>query len=41
MSMTISDLTLKYLCQKYRNDIGTGTNKFLLGIKVRYVAANK
>ena len=39
--MTISDATLKYLCQKYRNDIGTGTNKFLPGIKVRYVAANK
>lgn len=39
--MTISDVTLKYLCQKYRHDIATGTNKFLPGIKVRYVAANK
>ena len=39
--MVISDVTLKYLCQKYRHDIGTGTNKFLPGIKVRYVAANK
>ena len=28
MSMTVSDVTLKYLCQKYRRDIGTGTNKF-------------
>ena len=41
MRMTISDVTLKYLCQKFRHDIGTGTNKFLPGIKVRYVAANK
>ena len=41
MSMTISDVTLKYLCQKYSHDIATGTNKFLPGIKVRYVAANK
>ncbi len=41
MDMVISDVTLKYLCQKYRHDIGTGTNKFLPGIKVRYVAANK
>lgn len=41
MSLTISDVTLKYLCQKYRHDIGTGTNKFLPGIKARYVAANK
>ncbi len=41
MNMTISDVTLKYLCQKYRHDIGTGTNKFLPGIKVRYVAAKK
>ena len=41
MRMTISNVTLKYLCQKFRHDIGTGTNKFLPGIKVRYVAANK
>ena len=41
MDMVISDITLKYLCQKYRHDIGTGTNKFLPGIKVRYVAAKK
>ena len=41
MYMTISDVTLKYLCQKYRHDIGLGTNKFLPGIKIRYVAANK
>ena len=41
LGMTISDVTLKYLCQKYCHDIGTGTNKFLPGIKVRYVAANK
>ncbi|MBR5051910.1 MAG: hypothetical protein IKW91_01645 [Bacteroidaceae bacterium] len=41
MNMTISDVTLKYLCQKYRHDIGTGTNKFLPGIKVRYVAEAK
>jgi len=41
MSMTISDVTLKYLCQKYSHDIATGTNKFLPGIKVRYVATNK
>ncbi len=41
MNMTISDLTLKYLCQKYRHDIGSGTNKFLPGIKVRYVADKK
>lgn len=40
-TMTISDVTLKYLCQKYRHDIATGTNKFLPGIKVRYVAENK
>ncbi len=39
MSMTISDLTLKHLCQKYIHDIGIGKNKFLPGIKVRYVAA--
>ena len=39
--MTISDITLKYLCQKYRHEIGTGFNKFLPGIKVRYVAENK
>ena len=41
MNMIISDLTLKHLCQKYQHDIGTGTNKFLPGIKVRYVSANK
>lgn len=41
MSMTISDLTLKNLCQKYSHDIGSGTNRFLPGIKVRYVATNK
>ena len=41
MNMTISDVTLKYLCQKYRIDIGTGTNKFLPGIKVRYISENK
>ena len=41
MNMTISDVTLKYLCQKYCHDIGTGKNRFLPGIKVRYVAANK
>ena len=41
MDMVISDVTLKYLCQKYRHDIGTGTNRFLPGMKVRYVAANK
>ena len=39
--MTISDITLKYLCQKYQHDIGTDTNKFLPGIKVRYVAEAK
>lgn len=41
MSMTISDVTLKFLCQKYNHDISAGTNKFLPGIKVRFVAANK
>lgn len=41
MSMAISDLTLKHLCQKYSHDIGSGTNRFLPGIKVRYVATNK
>lgn len=41
MNMTVSDITLKYLCEKYRNDIGRGTNKFLPGIRVRYVAAKK
>lgn len=41
MNMIISDVTLKHLCQKYCHDIGTGTNKFLPGIKVRYVSENK
>lgn len=41
MSMTISDVTLKSLCQKYSHDISTGTNKFLPGIIVRYVSENK
>lgn len=39
--MTVSDITLKHLCQKYRHEIGTGTDKLLPGIKVRYVAENK
>lgn len=40
-NMTISDTTLKYLCRKYRHRIATGLDKFLPGIKVRYVAENK
>ncbi|MBR5686922.1 MAG: hypothetical protein IKX36_03070 [Prevotella sp.] len=39
--MTISDITLKYLCQKYRHEIGAGKNKSLPDIKVRYVAEAK
>ena len=39
--MTISDITLKHLCLKYRDDIGKGNDKFLPEIKVRYVAENK
>ena len=39
--MTISDITLKHLCQKYRHEIGAGFDKFLPGIKIRYVAENK
>ena len=39
--MTISDITLKYLCQKYQHEISAGFDKFLPDIKVRYVSENK
>ena len=39
--MTISDVTLKYLCRKYQHEIGAGFDKFLPEIKIRYVAEPK
>ena len=35
--MTISDITLKFLCERYRSDIGMGNIRLLPRIKVRYV----
>lgn len=39
--MTVSDITLRHLCQKYRHKIGSGKNNSLPSIKVRYVSEDK
>ena len=39
--MTISDITLKHLCQKYRHEIGGGFDESFPSIRIRYVSENK